>query len=120
MSVSRARLPTCLYQRIMYNIFQTCRVVSEYLKFRNVTFGYKILRYPLSVLQLTTWFDELKVELSSSEIADCVETGEQLIGQFEQQKEATTDACVNTITEGENILDQIRLVHFEQIIEDLC
>ena len=66
-----------------------------------------------SVLQLTTWFDELKVELSSSEIADCVETGEQLIGQFEQQKEATTDACVNTITEGENILDQIRLVRFQ-------
>ena len=65
-------------------------------------------------MQLTTWFDELKVELFSSEIADCVETGEQLIGQFEQQKEATTDACVNTITEGENILDQIRLVLFEE------
>ena len=60
------------------------------------------------MFQLTTWFDELKVELSSSEIADCVETAEQLIGQLEQQKEATTDACVNTITEGESILDQIR------------
>lgn len=66
-----------------------------------------------SLLQLTTWFDELKVELSSSEIADCVETAEQLIGQLEQQKEATTDACINTITEGENILDQIRLVSLD-------
>ena len=65
--------------------------------------------YPL-FFQLTSWFEELKTELHSSEIADTVEGAEELIAQFNQQKEATTDASTNTVHEGETLLDQLRLV----------
>lgn len=59
-------------------------------------------------LQLTNWFDELKSELQSSDIADTAEGAEGLIAQFNQQKEATIDASINTISEGQNLLDQLR------------
>ena len=60
------------------------------------------------VFQLTNWFDELKAELQSSEVADTPEGAEELIAQFNQQKEATVDACVSTISEGESLLEQLR------------
>ena len=60
------------------------------------------------ILQLSSWFDELKPELQSSEVADTVDGAEELLAQFNQQKEATVDACINTISEGENLLEQLR------------
>ena len=59
-------------------------------------------------MQLTNWFDELKNELQSSDIADTVERAEGLITQFNQQKDATIDASINTISEGQTLLDQLR------------
>merc|ERR1712168_1248737 len=58
--------------------------------------------------ELSSWFEELKPELQSSEIADTVDGAEELLSQFGQQKEATIDACISTISEGENLLDQLR------------
>ena len=58
--------------------------------------------------QLFSWFEDLKTELQSSEIADTVEGAEELLQQFTQQKQATIDAIINTISEGQNLLDQLR------------
>lgn len=59
-------------------------------------------------IQLNHWFDELKKELQSSEVADTIERSEELLFQFDQQREATINACVNTIREGENLVEQLR------------
>ena len=59
-------------------------------------------------MQLSCWFEELKQELASSDIADSVEGAEDLLAQFNQQREATIDASINTISEGENLLLTLR------------
>ncbi|KAJ8320620.1 hypothetical protein KUTeg_002207 [Tegillarca granosa] len=61
-----------------------------------------------SVAQLTSWLEELQQELQSSEIADSVEGAEQLLGQFNAQRETTIEAAINTVSEGENLLEQLR------------
>ena len=60
------------------------------------------------ILQLNILFEELFVELQSSETADDVEGSEDLLVQLNQQQEATADACISTVNEGENLLDQLR------------
>ena len=60
--------------------------------------------------QLSCWFEELKQELASNDIADSVEGAEDLLAQFNQQREATIDASINTISEGENLLLTLRYV----------
>ena len=60
------------------------------------------------LLQLTAWFDELKQQLEGNDIADSVDAAEELLAQFNQQKEVTQDACINTVSEGETLLDQFR------------
>ena len=59
-------------------------------------------------LQLTCWLEELQNELQSSEIADTVEGAELLLNQFNQQRDTTIDAAMNTVGEGENLLEQLR------------
>ena len=59
------------------------------------------------VMQLSGWFDELKRELQSNDVADTVEQADELIEHFAQQKQATTQACDNTISEGHNLLQQL-------------
>ncbi len=59
-------------------------------------------------LQLTAWYKELKETLDSNEIADSVETAEEALAQFEHQRDITVDASVNTISEGQNLIDQLR------------
>ncbi|KAK3082880.1 hypothetical protein FSP39_007833 [Pinctada imbricata] len=65
------------------------------------------------VHELTTWLEELQQELQSSEIADTVEGAEQLLEQFNQQRQATNEACINTVSEGENILEELRVFSAE-------
>lgn len=60
------------------------------------------------MFQLTSWLEELQQELQSSEIADSVEGAEQLLGQFNAQRETTIEAAINTVSEGENLLEQLR------------
>ena len=60
------------------------------------------------LFQLTCWLEELQNELQSSEIADALEGAEQLIAQFNQQRETTLDAAMNTVGEGENLLEKLR------------
>ncbi|KAH3753807.1 hypothetical protein DPMN_188457, partial [Dreissena polymorpha] len=62
---------------------------------------------------LTCWLEELQSELQSSEIADNVEGAEQLIAQFNQQRDTTLDAAMNTVGEGENLLEQLRIFNHD-------
>lgn len=59
--------------------------------------------------ELTSWFEELRQELQSDEVAESVEGAEQLLEQFSQQRDSTVDAAMNTITEGETLLEELRL-----------
>lgn len=63
--------------------------------------------------ELNLWFDELRQELLSSEVADSVEGCEAMIGQFGQQREATVDACVSTVSEGDSLIEQLRGFYME-------
>uniref|UniRef100_T1IXB4 Uncharacterized protein n=1 Tax=Strigamia maritima TaxID=126957 RepID=T1IXB4_STRMM len=58
--------------------------------------------------ELSTWADELKQELQSNEISESVEGAEHLLDQFTQQRNSTIDAAVNTVTEGEALLEELR------------
>lgn len=58
--------------------------------------------------QLTNWLEELHTELQSTQLADSVEGAEQLIAQFNQQRETTVEAAINTVGEGETLLEQLR------------
>ncbi|XP_053386213.1 kalirin-like isoform X3 [Mercenaria mercenaria] len=62
---------------------------------------------------LTCWLEELQNELQSSEIADTVEGAEQLLAQFNQQRETTLDAALNTVGEGENLCEQLRIFNID-------
>nr|KAG5714837.1 hypothetical protein BaRGS_000325 [Batillaria attramentaria] len=60
------------------------------------------------VHELTNWLEDLHGELQSSDIADTVEGAEQLIGQFNQQRQTTLEAAINTVSEGQTLLEQLR------------
>lgn len=60
-----------------------------------------------SCLQLSAWFEELRTELLDGTLAENVEDAAQLLRQFHRQKEATIEAAVNTINEGESLLEQL-------------
>lgn len=62
----------------------------------------------MPIFQLTSWLEDLQQELQSSEIADTVEGAEQLLDQFNQQREITIESAINTVSEGENLLEEIR------------
>ena len=66
------------------------------------------MQFYLSDVQLNLWFEELKQELKSSEIAETIADCESMITQFAQQRDATIDAFVSTISEGESLLQQLR------------
>ncbi|CAE1271123.1 Kalirin,Triple functional domain protein [Acanthosepion pharaonis] len=61
------------------------------------------------VHELTSWLEELQQELQSSDIADSVEGAEHLVAQFNEQRETTIEAAISTVSEGESLLEQIRL-----------
>lgn len=62
-------------------------------------------------MQLSSWFEELRAELHSNKVADSLEAAEQLMEQFTQQRDSTIDAAVSTISEGETLLEELRLVN---------
>lgn len=64
----------------------------------------------MMALQLTNWLEDLHTELQSTELADSVEGAEHLIAQFNQQRETTVEAAINTVGEGETLLEQLRYV----------
>ncbi|KAK6165753.1 hypothetical protein SNE40_022615 [Patella caerulea] len=66
------------------------------------------------VHELTSWLEELQQELQSSEIADSVEGAEQLLAQFNQQRETTIEAAMHTVGEGESLLQQLQTVNVDQ------
>ena len=63
--------------------------------------------------QLTNWLEELHTELQSTELADSVEGAEQLLVVFNQHRDTTVEAAINTVGEGEQLLEQLRLVSTE-------
>ncbi len=92
----------------MWYIYLSALLLCVVLYNHSVTTTVCLYTSVISHFQLTSWFEELKSELASSEVADTVEGAQELLGQFNQQKEATIDASINTISEGENLLDQLR------------
>ncbi|GFR65324.1 kalirin [Elysia marginata] len=60
------------------------------------------------VHELTNWLENLHTELQSTELANSVEGAEQLMAQFNQQRETTVEAAINTVGEGETLLEQLR------------
>ncbi|KFM67263.1 Triple functional domain protein, partial [Stegodyphus mimosarum] len=58
--------------------------------------------------ELSSWFEELRQELKSDEVAENVEGAEQLLEQFNQQRDSTIDAAMNTISEGEALLEEFQ------------
>lgn len=58
-------------------------------------------------MQLSLWFEELTVELGVSAVADSVEVAEQQLQKFSAQRGATVDAYVSTISEGEQLREQL-------------
>lgn len=70
-------------------------------------------RYPsviisIDVARTSYRYDELKTELTSSELADTVEGADDMLIHFEQQKESTIDASANTIQEGQTLLKHLK------------
>ncbi|GIY93513.1 triple functional domain protein [Caerostris extrusa] len=72
--------------------------------------------------ELTSWFDELRQELQSDEVAENVEGAEQLLEQFNQQRDSTIDAAMNTVSEGEALLEELQNSGLEPDSDstDLC
>ena len=58
--------------------------------------------------QLTNWLTELKNELKSEEVSESLEGAERLLGQFSAQRENTLDACASTVTEGKNLIEELK------------
>ncbi|KAL8612455.1 hypothetical protein ACOMHN_058583 [Nucella lapillus] len=60
------------------------------------------------VHELTNWLEDLHGELQSCDMADTVEGAEQLLAQFTQQRQTTLEAAINTVSEGQTLLEQLR------------
>ncbi|ESO07374.1 hypothetical protein HELRODRAFT_191159 [Helobdella robusta] len=58
--------------------------------------------------ELTQWTEELKKNLTSLDVPASVESCDDAIVQFTQQKCATIDAYTNTVARGQNLLEQLR------------
>ena len=56
---------------------------------------------------MSAWFEELRADLLDGKLAENVDEAAQLLRQFHRQKEATIEAAVNTINEGESLLEQL-------------
>ncbi|XP_022244114.1 triple functional domain protein-like isoform X1 [Limulus polyphemus] len=58
--------------------------------------------------ELNSWFEELREELQSEKVAETVEGSEDLLQQFDQQRDSTGEAAIRTISEGEALLEELR------------
>ncbi|XP_076464394.1 triple functional domain protein-like [Babylonia areolata] len=64
------------------------------------------------VHELTNWLEELHGELQGGDMADTVEGAEQLLAQFTQQRQSTMEAAINTVSEGQTLLEQLSCFKF--------
>ncbi|KAJ8019897.1 Triple functional domain protein [Holothuria leucospilota] len=64
--------------------------------------------------ELSTWFKELEEELNiGTGLAGSVEEAENEVSKFDHQREITLDASVNTVSEGQSIIDQLEQLSME-------
>ncbi|XP_071823329.1 triple functional domain protein-like isoform X3 [Apostichopus japonicus] len=64
--------------------------------------------------ELSSWFKELEAELNiGTDVAVSVEEAENEVAKFEHQREITLDASVNTVSEGQSIIDQLGQLSME-------
>lgn len=73
----------------------------------NLCLLHEVVQFSVAVIQLSEWFEELRAELLDGKLAEDVGEATLLVNQFHRQKEATTEAAVNTINEGESLLEQL-------------
>lgn len=59
-------------------------------------------------MQLTGWFEELKTELQSTQVANSVEAASEALQHFQQQKEVTISAYDSTSNEGRALVEQLK------------
>ncbi|XP_038072684.1 kalirin-like [Patiria miniata] len=60
--------------------------------------------------ELTAWYKELQESLSIEETSEAAEEAEEELNKFEHQRDITIDASVNTISEGQNLVDHLRQI----------
>lgn len=70
------------------------------------------VNFYLHAKELSTWFNELREELQQHStvnivIPDSLDTAQRQLVQFHRQRETTNEAAVNTVNEGESLLEQL-------------
>ena len=70
-----------------------------------------LVLFPCS-FQLSIWYKELQESLRSNNLSETVDGAEKDLAEFEHQRDITVDASVNTISIGQNLIDQLRWVLF--------
>lgn len=69
--------------------------------------NWKEVTFSCVMFQLESWLEELRQE-PCDEAADTLEAAERQLEQCSQQRDSSLDACVNTIAQGETLLQELR------------
>lgn len=67
-----------------------------------------ILSFWSGYFQLDEWLEELRNESSEAIGPDSVEAAERQLETYKQQRLTSLDACLNTIAQGEALLQELR------------
>lgn len=79
--------------------------VSNFSVLDNVIF----INFFIPYFQLENWLDELRAEKDcSDELADSPEAAEQQLEQCASHQDTSLNICLNTIMEGETLLQELR------------